>query len=96
MSENSQELRQPDNSPDRSHLECIGSFTAYTQDGEAHTIEIWTHFTGVHDRDRARVEPGLLVLTTTEGHGIDRVNRGEYRLRGNPDVRLTTEDATAP
>jgi hypothetical protein len=39
------------NSPERSPLECIGSFAAFSRDGERYTIEIWTRFEAVHDRD---------------------------------------------
>jgi hypothetical protein len=78
------------------HLQCVGSFKAYTQAGELHTIEIWTHFGDVHDREGARVSPSLLVLTTTDGHGVDRVDQGEYHLTDNPEVSLSTDDPNAP
>ncbi len=81
---------------DEMRLECIGSFKAYTQDGECHTIEIWTHFGVVHDRDRSRVRPTLLILTTTDGHGVDRIDQGEYRLTDNPEVTLSSDDPNAP
>lgn len=77
-------------------LQCIGSFNAYTQDGQVYTIEIWTHFAAVHDRERARVEPSLLVLTTTHGHRVDRLDKGEYRLTDNPEIQLSTDDPKAP
>jgi|SRR6185295_1542616 len=77
-------------------LQCIGSFMAYAEDGAAHTIEIWTHFGAVHDRERARVRPSLLVLTTTDGHGVDRMDQGEYRLTGSPEITLSTDDPNAP
>ena len=80
----------------RMHLECVGSFEASTQDGERRTIEIWTHFGAIHDRDVARVRPSLLVLTTTDGHGVDRVAQGQYRLTENPEVTLSTDDPNAP
>lgn len=77
-------------------LECIGSFKAYTQQGECHTIEIWTHFGAVHDRDRSRIHPTLLVLTTADGHGVDRIDQGEYRLTDNPEITLSSNDPNAP
>jgi hypothetical protein len=80
----------------RMDLQCIGSFQAYTQAGELHTIEIWTHFGDVHDREVARVAPSLLVLTTTDGHGVDRVDQGEYHLTDSPEVSLSTDDPNAP
>jgi len=92
----------PDQHSDRSaedrhmHLQCIGSFKAYTQVGECHTIEIWTHFGAAHDRERARVEPSLLVLTTTDGHGVDRIDQGQYRLSDSPETKLSTDDSNAP
>jgi hypothetical protein len=88
----------PDESADRAkmHLQCIGSFKAYTQARECHTIEIWTHFGAVHDRERAHVEPSLLVLTTTDGHGVDRIDQGEYRLTDSPEISLSTDDPNAP
>ena len=99
MSDN---INKPGDTPDpraerdRIRLQCIGSFKAYTQDGEAYTIEIWTHFAAVHDRERARVEPSLLVLTTTHGDGVDRLDQGEYRLTDNPEILLSTDDPNAP
>jgi hypothetical protein len=78
------------------HLQCVGSFKAYTQDGVGHTIEIWTHYGAVHDRDVARVAPSLLVLTTPDGHGVDRVDQGEYRFTDNPEISLSTDDPHAP
>ena len=98
MNENPYENRPPDASAARSrmHLQCIGSFKAYTQDGEAYTIEVWTHFGGVQDRERSRVAPSLLVLTTTDGHGVDLVDQGEYRLTDNPEISLSTVDPNAP
>jgi hypothetical protein len=78
------------------HLQCIGSFHAWTQDGERHTIEVWTHFAAVHDREIARVQPSLLVLTTTEGRGVDRIEQGEYHLTESPEVTLSTDDPNAP
>jgi hypothetical protein len=77
-------------------LQCIGSFKAYAQDGTRHTIEIWTHFHAVHDRDRARVAPSQLVLTTTGGYAVEWIERGKYRLKDNPEVRFSTDDPKAP
>ena len=90
--------RPPDANAGRSEmrLECIGSFRAHTQDGVAHTIEIWTHFGAVHDRQLARVQPTLLVLTTTEGYGVDRVAQGQYRLSDQPEISLSSDDPNAP
>jgi hypothetical protein len=98
MSEDPPEDRPPDASVNRSRerLQCIGSFNAYTQDGELYSIEIWTHFGAVHDRERARVSPGLLFLKTTEGHEVDRVDQGEYRLRESPEITFSTDDPNAP
>ena len=81
---------------DDSPLQCIGSFKAYDKDGGSYTIEIWTHFDAVHDRERARVEPSLLVLRTTDGRGIDHIEQGEYQLTDNPEIRLSSKDAHAP
>jgi hypothetical protein len=88
----------PDERVDRNqmHLQCIGSFYAWTQDGERHTIELWTHFAAVHDRERIRVQPSILVLTTTEGRGVERVDQGQYRLIDNPEVSLSSNDPEAP
>ena len=77
-------------------LECIGSFEAYTQNGEAHTIEIWTHFGAIHDRERIRVYPTLLVLTTTDGHGVDCVDQSQCRLTERPEITLSSSDPNAP
>jgi hypothetical protein len=81
---------------DKMRLQCIGSFKAFAQDGEDFTIEIWSHFGAVHDRERVRVQPSLLVLTTTDGHGVDRVAQGEYRLTDRPEISLSTDDPSAP
>lgn len=92
----------PDGLPDstaeraRTHLECIGSFRAKTQDSAPVTIEIWTHFGAVHDRDISRVTPTLLVLTTTKGYGVDWVAKGQYRLTDNPEISLSSDDPSAP
>jgi len=77
-------------------MQCIGSFQAYAQDGKACTIEIWTHFEAVHDRERARIEPGLLRLTTTDGRAVNRIDRGDYRLIDSPYTRLSSDDPNAP
>jgi hypothetical protein len=97
-SEDHQGERPPDENAERSemHLECIGSFRAHTQDGESRTIEIWTHFGAVHDRRVERVQPTLLVLTTTDGYGVDRVAQGQYRLTDHPEVSLSSDDPNAP
>ena len=86
----------PNEGKSRAHLECIGSFKAFTQDGETYTIEIWTHFAAVHDRERARVTPTQLVLRTSTGDGVDRIDQGEYRLRDSPEVTFSTDDPNAP
>jgi hypothetical protein len=96
MSESPLENRPPDEAPDRSRLECIGSFKAFTEDKKVLAVEIWTHFSGVHDRDYARVEAGLLILTTTDGRGVDRISQGHYRLRDDPKLTLSTTDPKAP
>ncbi len=75
---------------------CIGSFYAKSQDGKVHTIEMWCHFDAVHDRERSRVIPAQIALTTIEGHGIDRLAQGQYRLRDNPEVSLSSDDPHAP
>ena len=80
----------------RAELECIGSFRAFSQEGEAYTIEIWTHFGALHNRDRNRVSTTQLVLTTTDGGGVERVDQGEYRLTDNPEISLSTDDPNAP
>jgi hypothetical protein len=86
----------PEIDADQNRLQCIGSFIAYTQEGEPRTIEIWTHFKAVHDRDLSRVEPGLLVLKTAEGDSVDRVDQGEYRLTESPEISMSTDDPNAP
>jgi hypothetical protein len=68
---------------------------AWTQDGERHLIEVWTHFDAVHDRERMRVHPSLLVLTTTGGYGVDRIDQGKYRLTDSPEVTFSTGDLKA-
>jgi hypothetical protein len=77
-------------------LECIGSFKAHTQDGEVYTIEIWTRFGVVHNRDYQQVQPGMLMLTTTDGYDVYRVAKGEYRLKDKPEISLSTNDPNAP
>lgn len=77
-------------------MKCIGSFKAHTQEGECHTVEIWTHFEAVHDHERNRSAAGLITLMTTDGYRIDRVDQGEYRLHDNPEVSLSTDDPNAP
>jgi hypothetical protein len=98
QAENTPESPQPDagarDTP--TELHCISSFKAYTQDGEAYVIDVFTHFGAVHNRERARVEPGLLVLTTKDGYGVDRVAQGEYRLRDSPEVSFSSDDLNAP
>jgi hypothetical protein len=79
-----------------SDLQCIGSFKASAQDGTCHTIEIWTYFHAVHDRDRARIAPSQLVLTTTDGYAVEWIEQGQYRLRDNPEIRFSTNDPNAP
>ncbi len=77
-------------------LECIGSFNAYSTDRRVHTIEIWTHFGNVHDRERPRVHSTVLVLTTTLGHGVDRIAKGQYRLTDHPEITLSSDDPHSP
>lgn len=89
-------LQHPQPPRRRIELECVGSFTAQTPEGERHTIEIWTRFAPVHDRDRLRVTPGLIVLTTTDGSSVDHIARGQYRLHGNPEISLSSDDPDAP
>lgn len=98
MSKGATDDRPADGSEHRSdmHLQCIGSFKARTQDGEVYTIEIWTHFGAVHDRERTRVEPSLNVLTTTNGRGVVRVEQGVYRLFDCPEIGFSTDDPNAP
>ncbi len=57
MSKDPSDDRLSDELADKSHmhLQCVGSFRAHAQDGELYTIEIWTHFGDVHDRERHRV-----------------------------------------
>ena|SRR5215211_5602348 len=81
---------------EKMHLECIGSFNAYTQEGESYTIDIFTHFANVHDRERVRVEPSRIVLTTKDGRAVDRVAQGEYRLQDSPEISFSTDDPNAP
>ena len=92
------DVRPPDANSNRSktNLQCIGSFRASAENGECHTIEVWTHFGAVHDRDISRVAPSLLVLTTTDGHGVDRIGKGLYRFTERPDVVLSTDASNAP
>ena len=77
-------------------LQCIGSFVAFTPAGDPFTIEIWTHFASVHDRERVRVEPTRLVLTTSKGVSVKRIDQGEYCLRDNPEITFSTDDPNAP
>lgn len=90
--------RTSGNSPraPRANMECIGSFHAFTQDGEQHTVEVWTYFRAVHNREHQRIEPSCLYLMTTDGHDVDRVDQGEYRLKDNPEVSLSSDDPHAP
>ncbi len=80
----------------RPRLECIGSFQAYEPDGQSQTIEIWTRFETVHDRQRTRVHTGVIVLTTTDGRGVTRIAQGDYQLTDQPEVRLSSADPSAP
>lgn len=85
-----------ESSRQRPPLECVGSFLAYEPEGQPHTIEIWTRFEAVHDRQRRRVHPGVIVLTTTDGRGVTRIAQGDYQLSDQPEVRLTSADPDAP
>lgn len=98
MSEHSSDDRPPDNSPRarRPNMECIASFYAYCQDGERHTIEVWTYFSDVHNRERHQIETSRLYLMTPDGRDVDRVDQGEYRLRDNPEVSFSSDDPDAP
>ena len=40
--------------------------------------------------------PGLIVLTTTDGHDVEYVGRGLYRLHEQPEVSLSSSDPQAP
>lgn len=77
-------------------FQCVGSFHATDQDGRLHVIEKWVYFEPVHDRDRARVAPGQIALTTTDGHWVERIAQGKYRLRDNPEVTVSSDDPDAP
>jgi hypothetical protein len=90
--------RLPDATAERRkmNLQCIGSFKAYTQDGETYVVDIFTHFGAVHDRERMRVQPTLLVLTTKDGRAVERVAQGEYRLSESPEISFSTDDPNAP
>jgi hypothetical protein len=90
--------RPPDKNADRDkmNLECIGSFYAFEEGGEKHTIEIWTHHGAMHDRDIRRVSPTQLVLTTTLGFGVVRVAQGKYQLTDSLKTSLSTDDPNAP
>jgi hypothetical protein len=83
-------------SRERPRLECVGSFQAYEPEGQPHTIEIWTRFEAVHDRQRRRVHTGVIVLTTTDGRGVSRIAQGDYQLTDQPEVHLTSADPSAP
>ncbi len=83
-------------SRERPRLECVGSFLAYAPEGQSHTIEIWTRFEAVHDRQRTRVHTGVIVLTTTDGRGVTRIAQGDYQLTDQPKVRLTSADPSDP
>jgi hypothetical protein len=90
--------RPPDATADRGkmNLQCVGSFSAFTQEGEAYIVDIFTHFGAVHDRERMRVQPTLLVLTTKDGRAVERVAQGEYRLSESPEISFSTADPNAP
>ena len=78
------------------HLHCIRTFKAYTRNGEAHVIGIWTQFGTFSHRKRARANPDPLVLVTTDGQGVERIAQGKYRLTDKPEVSLTSDDPNAP
>ncbi len=80
----------------REEFKCVGSFRATDQAGSLHTIEMWSRFDPVHDRDRSRVEPGQIALTTVEGYAVDRVSKGEYRLHDDPSISLQSDEPDAP
>ena len=98
MSSDRPEDRPPDAAAERGkmNLQCIGSFKAYTQEGELYVVDIFTHFGAVHDRERVRVHPTLLVLTTKDGRAVERVAHGEYRLSESPEISFSTDDPDAP
>lgn len=98
MSQVPSDDRQPNVNEEqrRKRLQCVGSFKAFTQDGECHTVEIWTHFDDVHDRDRVRVGSSKIYLMTADGYDIDRIAQGEYRLVKHPEISLSTDDPNAP
>ena len=80
----------------RPRLECIGSFVAHDSEGQPQTIEIWTRFEPVHDRERQRVHPGVIVLTTVDGRDVTWISKGDYRLTDQPEVRLSSSNPDAP
>jgi hypothetical protein len=38
----------------------------------------------------------MLVLTTTDGRGVLRIDQGEYQLVDQPEIYLSTDDPAAP
>jgi hypothetical protein len=74
----------------------IGAFIATSQDGAQHDILIFQTFQEALSRAGKSVRPGRKHLETTDGHKVNRIDKGKYEIAVFPAISLSSDDPTAP
>lgn len=79
--------------------EHVGSFTAVADDGTTFEINIFQDF--IYESSWAGTDklPGLMSLKTTDGHAVNRVDKGQYQVVGYGAIDYldtSSKDANAP
>ena len=77
----------------------VGSFLARDKDGREYTIHVLTYTVNVGNRadPNAEREGMTSSLRTSDGHAVNRLEKGKYEMvHSVRNVRLTSDDPNAP
>lgn len=78
-------------------LQNEGSFVATDDDGQPYTVVIHRHVSDTGAQlDPRSAAPGNLILRTTDGKKVNRINKGHYEIESQPNIPIYSNDPTAP
>ncbi len=77
-------------------IKHTGSFVATDENGDEHTVFVFSEYNVIRDRGAKRRVPGLKSLQLSDGRHVNRVDKGHYELVDTPMVKLTSNNPSAP
>jgi hypothetical protein len=77
-------------------MKRTGSFQATGDDGKKYTVLIYQQYLDASSSEGSDVTEGMTELRLSDGRKVSRINKGQYKAIGFPELRLRSDSPDAP